>query len=123
MLVYNEFDSAVTQRVSVVQLLPIIPPEPPRAGAGSLLPVAYEYEPDCATILADLLPRYLANKVWQALLESVAAENAARMTAMENATSNAAEMISKLTQQFNRTRQAMITKELVEIVSGAEALK
>ena len=123
MLVYNEFVSAVTQQVRVLQLLPIESPEPASPGPGMRLPVEYEYEPDSQAILEDLLPRYLANKVWQALLESLAAENAARMTAMENATTNAAEMIAKLTMQFNRTRQAMITKELVEIVSGAEALK
>lgn len=123
MLVYNEFVSAVTQEVRVVQLLPIENPELSAPAPGAVLPVEYEYEPDAKAILEDLLPRYLANNVWQALLESLAAENAARMTAMENATKNAADMISKLTLQFNRTRQAMITKELVEIVSGAEALQ
>lgn len=123
MLVYNEFVSAVSQKLSFEQMLPIISPEPPVYKPGALMPVDYVYEPDPREILSDLLPRYLANEVWQSLLESLAAENAARMSAMENATNNATDMIAMLTQQFNRSRQAAITKELVEIVSGAEALK
>ena len=82
----------------------------------------YEYEPDAEQILADLLPRNLTVQVLNALLENAASEQGARMTAMDNATRNAGEMIDKLTLNYNRTRQAIITKELIEIISGAEAL-
>ena len=82
----------------------------------------YEFEPDEEEILAELLPRNLAIQVYRALLESGASEHGARMTAMDNATRNAGEMIGKLTLTYNRTRQAFITKELIEIISGAEAL-
>jgi F-type H+-transporting ATPase subunit gamma len=127
-LVYNEFVSPVTQRVTFAELLPIQPPSesggspinvPPRPEG----PVDYLYEPGRTDILQALLPRYVASEVWKALLESVASEQGARMSAMDNATNNASEMISKLTLQYNRTRQAGITKELMEIVSGAEAQK
>jgi F-type H+-transporting ATPase subunit gamma len=83
---------------------------------------AYEYEPEEGEILAELLPRYLATQVFRALLENAASEQGARMSAMDNATRNAGEMIRKQTLTYNRTRQAMITKELIEIISGAEAL-
>jgi F-type H+-transporting ATPase subunit gamma len=119
LLVYNEFVSAVSQRVNVVELLPIAPPPAEHSSAAT----EYLFEPGQDEVLKSLLPRYLANKVWQALLESVAAEHAARMSSMDNATKNASEMISKLTLVYNRTRQAAITKELMEVVSGAEALK
>ena len=82
----------------------------------------YEYEPDETEILADLLPRNLAVQIFRALLESFASEQGARMTAMDNATRNAGEMIDSLTMTYNRTRQAAITKELIEIISGADAL-
>ncbi len=119
--IYNEFISAVSQKVSVEQLLPIPAPQvEEKQGTSS---VEYLYEPNREQLLADLLPRYLATKVWRAMLESVASEHGARMSAMDNATNNAKDMIGKLTLQYNRTRQAAITKELMEIVSGAEALK
>lgn len=120
LLVYNEFVSAVAQKAVERQLLPIVPPELPKPDA---VPVDYIYEPEATAILDDLLPRYITNQMWAALIESLASENAARMTAMDAATTNATEMIDKLTIQLNRTRQAAITSELVEIVSGAEALK
>jgi F-type H+-transporting ATPase subunit gamma len=118
--IYNEFISAVSQKVSVEQLLPIPAPQVEERSASS---VEYLYEPNREQLLADLLPRYLATKVWRAMLESVASEHGARMSAMDSATNNAKDMIGKLTLQYNRSRQAAITKELVEIVSGAEALK
>jgi F-type H+-transporting ATPase subunit gamma len=121
MLVYNEFVSAVTQRVKTVELLPIASRQTEETAAVSH--AEYLWEPDREAVTNELLPRYVANQVWQALLESIAAENAARMSAMESATNNAAEMIERLTLQYNRTRQAGITTELMEIVSGAEALK
>jgi F-type H+-transporting ATPase subunit gamma len=82
----------------------------------------YDYEPDEEEILAELLPRYVATQIFRALLENAASEQGARMSAMDNATRNAGEMIRKQTLTYNRTRQAMITKELIEIISGAEAL-
>ena len=88
------------------------------AGGGA----AYEYEPDEETILADLLPRNLSIQIFRALLENVASEQGAKMSAMDNATRNAGDMIDRYTLIYNRTRQAQITKELIEIISGAEAL-
>ena len=88
------------------------------AGGGA----TYEYEPDEETILAELLPRNLAVQIFRALLENAASEMGAKMTAMDNATRNAGEMIDRLTLNYNRTRQAQITKELIEIISGAEAV-
>jgi F-type H+-transporting ATPase subunit gamma len=120
-LAYNEFISPVSQRVQLAELLPIEPPkEEPAYGA---VPVDYLYEPAADRVLRSLLPRYVAAEVWRSLLESVASEQGARMSAMDSATKNASEMIAKLTLQYNRMRQAGITKELMEIVSGAEALK
>ena len=120
-LVYNEFQSAIAQKPVVVQLLPI---ETPAASSG---PAAtgfdFIYEPSREALLAELLPRHIAMQVWRALLESAASEHGARMTAMESATKNAEDMIAALTLQYNRARQAYVTKELMEIVSGAEALK
>jgi F-type H+-transporting ATPase subunit gamma len=115
-LVYNEFKSAVTQIVTVEQLLPIKPSEPPSERE-------YIFEPNRAALLDRLLPMYLEVQAFRALLESVASEHGARMTAMDNATRNASEMIDRLTLQYNRARQAAITKELMEIIGGAEALK
>ncbi len=121
-LMYNEFASAVTQVPTTAQLLPFeAKKEEAKGGSKSL--VDYEYEPEPAGVLEALVPRAVSMKVYRAMLESVAAEHAARMTAMENATRNAGDMISGLTLFYNRSRQAQITKELVEIVSGAEALK
>jgi F-type H+-transporting ATPase subunit gamma len=118
-LCYNEFKSAISQKPVVVQLLPIETASEGDAGAG----IDFKYEPSREALLADLLPRHVAMQVWRALLESAASEHGARMSAMESATKNAEEMIGALTLQYNRARQAYVTKELMEIVSGAEALK
>ncbi len=120
-LVYNEFISAISQQVRVVEMLPIAHPGATPETASN--PVEYLYEPSRDRVLEQLLPRVLATKVWRAMLESVASEHGARMSAMDSATSNASDMIARLTLVYNRTRQAGITKELMEIVSGAEALK
>ncbi|MBX6321923.1 MAG: F0F1 ATP synthase subunit gamma [Rhodospirillaceae bacterium] len=122
-IVYNRFKSVITQVVTLQQLIPFAEPEgaASRTGAEPSLAV-YEYEPDEDEILADLLPRNLAVQVYKALLENAASEQGARMTAMDSATRNAGEMINRLTINYNRTRQAVITKELIEIISGAEAL-
>jgi F-type H+-transporting ATPase subunit gamma len=134
-LLYNEFRSAISQQISLVQLLPIEPraglathvieknrPATPKAPP-PMLPVEHKYEPSRDQVLNELLPRHLAMQIWRALLESEASEHGARMTAMDSATKNAKEMIARLTLDYNRARQAAITKELMEIVSGAEALK
>jgi F-type H+-transporting ATPase subunit gamma len=118
--IYNEFKSAISQRVALVQLLPVVTAP---GAAEKKAAVDFLYEPQRDQLLAELLPRHLAIQVWRILLESAASEHGARMTAMESATRNARELIDKLTLQFNRARQAYITKELMEIVSGAEALK
>lgn len=118
-LVYNEFVSSVRQRLVVEQLLPIVPVEP----EGERFEADYLFEPSPGAILEELCPRYLNIRVWRALLESFAAEQGARMTAMETATENAADMIYQLTLYYNKVRQASITKEIAEIVGGAEALK
>jgi F-type H+-transporting ATPase subunit gamma len=120
-LCYNEFKSAISQVPVVVQLLPIAPP--PGAQPPSGPPVEFVYEPSREKLLGELLPRHVAVQVWRALLESAASEHGARMSAMDSATKNAEEMIGSLTLQYNRARQAYVTKELLEIVSGAEALK
>ena len=118
-IVYNEFVSAMVQRPRIERVLPLST-ERAEGGAPALLePI---FEPSRAEMLAVLLPRVVENRIYHALLESAAAEHAARMTAMEAATSNASEMIESLTLQFNKARQAAITKELMEIVGGAEAL-
>jgi len=118
-LAYNEFKSAISQTPVVFQLLPIETPPAAEAGAG----IDFKYEPSREALLRDLLPRHIATQVWRALLESAASEHGARMSAMGSATKNAEEMIASLTLQYNRARQAYVTKELMEIVSGAEALK
>jgi len=118
-LFYSEFKSVITQVPTRRQLIPAeISGEAAEAGGGAI----YEYEPDEESILADLLPRNLAVQVFRALLENAASEMGAKMTAMDNATRNAGEMIDQLTLDYNRTRQAQITKELIEIISGAEAV-
>jgi F-type H+-transporting ATPase subunit gamma len=119
-LLYNEFVSAISQRVSLVQLLPIVPQQPTE---GAPPATDYIYEPSEAAVLDALLPRHLAMQLWRAMLESQASEFGARMAAMDAASKNAGELISKYTLEYNRARQAYITKELMEIVSGAEALK
>jgi F-type H+-transporting ATPase subunit gamma len=119
-LAYNEFKSAISQKPVVVQLLPI---DTAPAAEASTSGIDFKYEPSREALLADLLPRHVAMQVWRALLESAASEHGARMSSMESATKNAEEMIAMLTLQYNRARQAYVTKELMEIVSGAEALK
>ena len=122
-IVYNRFRSAITQIVTVQQLIPFSPPAAAGQGtAGGGAQAVYEYEPDEEQILAGLLPRNLAVQIYRALLENNASEHGARMTAMDNATRNASDMIGRLTLVYNRSRQAAITKELIEIISGAEAL-
>ncbi|HKU44760.1 MAG TPA: ATP synthase F1 subunit gamma [Polyangiales bacterium] len=119
-LCYNEFKSAITQKVVVEKILPI---EPVKTATNEDNAVDYIYEPDQRTILNTILPLYVNVEIYRALLESVASEHGARMTAMDNATNNAADMIKRLTLQANRARQAAITTELMEIIGGAEALK
>jgi len=121
-VVYNEFRSAISQVVRVKQLLPVIP-EPAKQATKPEDQADFLYEPSKETLLARLVPLYVQIQLYRASLESIAAEFAARMTAMENATKNAGEMIAKLTLSYNRARQASITKELLEIIGGAEALK
>ena len=120
-LLYNRFVNAITQTVTHTSLIPAEVQATDETVADGLT-ASYEYEPDEAEILSALLPRNLATQIFSALLESSAAELAARMTAMDNATRNAGDMIDRLTLVYNRTRQANITKELIEIISGAEAL-
>jgi len=119
MLVYNEFKSVMSQRVVVDELLPIARAE---VGASSAPEVDYLYEPSPQEIFDQLLPRYMEVQVYRALVESNAAEHAARMTAMDTATKNSADMISSLTLYMNKVRQAAITREIIEVVSGAQAL-
>ncbi|MDH3383378.1 MAG: ATP synthase F1 subunit gamma [Deltaproteobacteria bacterium] len=120
-IAFNEFRSAISQSVRMERLFPIaVEPaegESPEAG------IDYLYEPSQKEILATLLPKYVETQIFRMLLESVAGEHGARMTAMDSATNNAVDMISRLTLQMNRARQASITKELMEIIGGAEALK
>ena len=119
-LFYSEFKSVISQVPTALQLIPAAVP----AGAEQTDAAAaiYEYEPDAGEILNDLIPRNISVQVFRALLENVAGEMGAKMSAMDNATRNAGEMINKLTLSYNRQRQAQITKELIEIISGAEAL-
>ncbi len=117
-LVYNEFKNVAQQQVIVEQLLPVIPALIEGPTVQDFL-----YEPDATTILDVVLPQYIDVAIWHVLLESFAAEMAARMTAMENATKAASDLIKGLTLQYNKARQGAITKELLEIVGGAEALK
>ncbi|MEO7453674.1 MAG: F0F1 ATP synthase subunit gamma, partial [Fimbriimonadales bacterium] len=120
-LVYSKFFSAIRQTPQVVQLLPIEPPVLENIDDG--YSKNYKFEPDSAELLGALLPKYALTIIFQALLEPTASEHGARMTAMTSATDNAGEMIQDLTLQANRMRQASITKEILEIVGGAEALK
>ena len=131
-IVYNAFISAISQKVTFKQLVPLVVEESrveSRVDSTSLDSrlstldsVPYEFEPEAEELLADLLPRNLAVQVYKALLENAASEQGARMTAMDNASRNAGDMIKKLSLLYNRTRQAVITKELIEIISGAEAV-
>lgn len=127
-LIYNEFKSVLSQRVNVRQLLPISPDAlggeaaaEAKSSIESEVLVDYLYEQPPAQIFGDLLPRYIETQVFYALLESVASEHGARMTAMESASKNAGEVIEKLTLNMNRVRQASITREIIEVVSGAQA--
>lgn len=117
-LFYSEFKSVISQVPTAQQLIPAAVPTDVANDTGAI----YEYEPDAGEILNDLIPRNISVQVFRALLENVAGEMGAKMSAMDNATRNAGEMINKLTLNYNRQRQAQITKELIEIISGAEAL-
>jgi F-type H+-transporting ATPase subunit gamma len=121
-LFYAEFRSALVQEPVGQQIIPVPPSQSAATSPTSASPAAVEYEPDEEEILAELLPRNVAVQIFRALLENAASEQGSRMTAMDNATRNAGDMIQRLTIQYNRTRQAAITTELVEIISGAEAL-
>ena len=123
-IVFNRFKSAMTQITTVQQL---IPPPAPEGTAETAAPAAtggaiYEFEPDEGEILTDLLPRNLTVQIFRALLENAASFYGSQMTAMDSASRNAGDVIKKLTLQMNRSRQATITKELIEIISGAEAV-
>ncbi|MEZ4401286.1 MAG: ATP synthase F1 subunit gamma [Kofleriaceae bacterium] len=121
-VVYNEFKSAISQTTVAKQVLPVVPDKvvgAPAAGIGN----DYDYEPGKEELLTRLVPLYVQIGLYRAALETIAGEFGARMSAMESATKNAGEMINKLTLQYNRARQAAITKELLEIIGGAEALK
>jgi F-type H+-transporting ATPase subunit gamma len=120
-LLYNQFRSAISQEVTTENLVPLTPPVKKDDAAQTAL-TDFIYEPSQAAILDALLPQLVTARALQAFLESTASEHGSRMSAMDNATRNASEMIEKLTLEYNRARQAAITKELVEIVSGAEAL-
>ena len=117
-MIYNKFVNAITQEITLTQLIPA----ETNAVDDSDANVNYEYEPEEDELLDSLLPRILSTQLYSALLESSAAELAARMTAMDNATRNAGDLIDRLTLVYNRTRQAAITSELIEIISGAEAV-
>jgi len=120
-MIYNRFQSVMTQVPTEIQLIPVpVPPVPEEERAKAVAP--YEFEPEEEEILARLLPQNLATQIYHALLENAAGFQAAQMTAMDNATRNAGDMINRLTLNYNRTRQANITRELIEIISGAEAV-
>jgi len=127
-VIYNKFKSAITQIVTTQQLIPLaleeVASEQPDAAAvnDGVGKAVYDFEPEEDQIIAELIPRNLAIQLYKTLLESAASEQGARMTAMDNSTRNAGDMISNLTLVYNRTRQAVITKELIEIISGAEAV-
>jgi F-type H+-transporting ATPase subunit gamma len=120
-LYFSEFRSVIAQKPTALQLIPAKLPEVSEAKDAGAQAI-YEYEPDEELILASLLKRNIATQVFRGLLENAASEQGARMSAMDNATRNAGDMINKLTIKYNRQRQANITKELIEIISGAEAL-
>jgi F-type H+-transporting ATPase subunit gamma len=121
-LFYSQFKNVMTQVPTALQLIPASIPQVEEGGAPAGAQACYEYEPEEKELLDDLLPRNVAVQVFRALLENAAGEQGARMSAMDNATRNAGDMIDKLTLSYNRARQAQITKELIEIISGAEAL-
>jgi F-type H+-transporting ATPase subunit gamma len=119
-LLYNEFKSVIQQKVTLEKLLPV---EPPTETDPFMAAVDYLYEPSADAILSSILPKHIEVQVYRSMLESQASEMGARMTAMDSATRNAKDMIERLTLKFNKQRQAAITKEISEIVGGAEALK
>lgn len=118
-MVYNEFKNAAQQTIVSEQLLPIVP----QVEVADAKPIEFLFEPNAGAVLDQILPLYVNIQIWRVLLESYASEQAARMSAMENATKNAKELATNLTLQYNKARQASITKELLEIVGGAEGLK
>ena len=123
-IIFNRFRSAITQIVTAQQLIPFpVAAEDETAAVSTAAAGVYEFEPSEEEILGELLPQNLAIQIYTALLENAASEQGARMTAMDNATRNAGDMIARLTLNYNRTRQAAITKELIEIISGAESLR
>jgi F-type H+-transporting ATPase subunit gamma len=119
-LLYNSFRTVMSQDITFQQLLPV---EPEVAAATDETPVEYIYEPSVGELLAEILPKNIEVQIFKAMLETVAGEHGARMTAMDSASKNANEMIGKLTLQYNRARQAAITTELMEIISGSESIK
>ena len=124
-LFFAKFQSALVQNPTGIQIIPVplqISDAAPAQPSSSSAPASVEYEPDEEALLADLLPRNIEIQVFRAMLENAASEQGSRMTAMDNATRNAGDMINRLTIQYNRTRQAAITTELIEIIAGAEAL-
>jgi len=121
-LAFNAFRSAISQEPQIVPLLPVAP-DAAEPTAGDEYLADYIYEPSVTEVLSQLLPKYVEVQIFRAFLESVASEHGARMSAMDSASKNATEMIGKLTLQYNRARQAAITKELMEIISGAESVK
>ncbi|HJV37044.1 ATP synthase F1 subunit gamma [Geomonas sp.] len=118
-IIYNAFKSVMSQDITLEQLLPVVP----KQGAEEEVQTQYIYEPSKGALLDELLPKHIDVQIFKALLESVASEHGARMTAMDSASKNATEMIGKLTLIYNRARQAAITTELMEIISGAESIK
>jgi F-type H+-transporting ATPase subunit gamma len=121
-LYFSEFKSVISQKPTALQLIPVKLPDSTGANGAAAPGAVYEYEPDETEILSYLLPRNIAAQIFRGLLENAASEQGARMSAMDSATRNAGDMIDKLTMRYNRARQANITKELIEIISGAEAL-
>jgi F-type H+-transporting ATPase subunit gamma len=119
-LLFNAFRTVMSQDITFQQLLPV---EPDEKTVADEAPVEYIYEPSVAELLAEILPKNIEVQIFKAILESVASEHGARMTAMDSASKNANEMIGKLTLQYNRARQAAITTELMEIISGSESIK
>jgi F-type H+-transporting ATPase subunit gamma len=119
---FSEFKSVIAQKPTALQLIPVKLPESTAGGGDAKSAAVYEYEPEEGEILSYLLPRNIAAQIFRGLLENAASEQGARMSAMDSATRNAGEMIDKLNLRYNRLRQANITKELIEIISGAEAL-
>jgi F-type H+-transporting ATPase subunit gamma len=119
-LLYNSFRTVMSQDITFQQLLPVVPEE---KGITDETPVEFIYEPSVGELLAEILPKNIEVQIFKSMLESVAGEHGARMTAMDSASKNASEMIGKLTLQYNRARQAAITTELMEIISGSESIK